>query len=120
MVREIPLINNPESAMLKRSVPTSTHDACRGGAIQLELLGNPFIGSASQHVAVSGAGARKAINLRAGERRRWTLPLRPAGETCTITFQTSPLISPDALIGNGDVRELGVRVIDFRFLGRAG
>ena len=94
--------------------------ACRGGAIQLELLGNPFIGSASQHVAVSGAGARKAINLRAGERRRWTLPLRPAGETCTITFQTSPLISPDALIGNGDVRELGVRVIDFRFLSRAG
>lgn len=92
--------------------------ACRGGAISLELLGNPFIGQRSQRVNLSGKDHRKAIRLRAGERRRWTIPLTRRGEVCDLRFHVTLLDSRGRRIRSDGRSALGVGVLDLQVLRR--
>jgi hypothetical protein len=91
--------------------------ACRGGAIRLELLGNPLIGSRSVLVSLSRQNGREAIRLRAAERRSWTIPLTRQGDVCDVTFHVA--LQPEAGVGSGRNTVDDVAVLDVHFLSRA-
>jgi hypothetical protein len=89
---------------------------CRGGAVRLELLGNPFIGPRSQRVSLGGEGPREAIRLRAGERRRWTIPLTRRGGVCDLAMSVTLVGSPSGNVRVDRRSALGVGVLSLQLV----
>jgi hypothetical protein len=87
---------------------------CAGGSATLTVEANPFLGRRLQTLTLRG---RTVARLQSGERRRLMLPLVPRHGVCTLDLRVSPVVSPHRVIGNGDVRLLGVRLVGFRFAG---
>jgi hypothetical protein len=102
----------------KWSGPTVTYDQydCRGGRLTATLLSDRDLHPTSQTiVARSGTRELARFTYQPGlTPRKMTIPLIPAGGTCSVTFDV-PTAIPQQVTGLPDTRALGVRFLSFAY-----
>jgi hypothetical protein len=95
------------------SGPTATFTArdCQGGRLSMRLTGDPALQPRRQAVvAASGKRVVGRVVVRPHQLNvPFSVPLRPTGGVCTVTFTVSPTAVPATVLGTGDTRELGIR-----------
>ena len=97
------------------SGPTASYRRvrCRGGTLEVTLGSDPGTFEEEQTVVASTAGGNplSSIAFRPHETVMLRVPLVPENDVCTVRFD----ISPTAVPGGGDLRELGVRFLAFDY-----
>src|SRR3954467_1703201 len=82
-----------------------------GGGRSMRLTGDPALQPRRQAVvAASGKRVVGRVVVRPHQLNvPFSVPLRPTGGVCTVTFTVSPTAVPATVLGTGDTRELGIR-----------
>ena len=97
---------------------TYTRLDCRGGTVTATLQSDPGLFSTAQTVTAF-VGGRRVASTRVAPRaiESVTVPLRPAGSTCTARFVVGRTLVPrDATKGaNPDPRRLGIHFNAFSY-----
>jgi len=97
------------------SGPTATYRRvrCRGGTLQVTLGSDPGTFEEEQTVIATAADGTplSSIAFRPHETVMLRVPLVPENDVCTVRFA----ISPTAVPGGGDLRELGARFLAFEY-----
>jgi hypothetical protein len=86
---------------------TYTRLRCAGGAVTAQLRRDPKLVSRPQTVRADG----RSVTLRSNDEATLTAPLHPRDGVCVATFT----VSPTAVPGPADPRELGVHFLEFRY-----
>ncbi|MGI9112027.1 MAG: glycosyltransferase family 39 protein [Gaiellaceae bacterium] len=84
---------------------------CAGGLVRVTIDSDPGLFDEPQVIEATSAGRRVAIQLDPSESARLAAPLVPQNGVCTVRFT----ISPTAVPGGGDTRELGVHFRAFEY-----
>jgi hypothetical protein len=86
---------------------------CRGGTLQVTLGSDPGTFTEEQTVLATDADGNRlsAITFTPHETVKLRVPLTPEKDVCTVHFR----ISPTAVPGGGDLRELGARFLAFEY-----
>ena len=86
---------------------------CRGGTLEVTLGSDPGTFRQEQTVLATDADGNplSSITFMPYETVKLRVPLRPENDVCTVHFR----ISPTAVPGGGDLRELGVRFLAFDY-----
>jgi len=86
---------------------------CRGGTLQVTLGSDPGTFTEDQTVLATDADghALSSVTFNPRETVKLRVPLRPKDDVCTVHFR----ISPTAVPGGGDLRELGARFLAFDY-----
>ena len=86
---------------------------CRGGTLEVTLGSDPGTFTEEQTVLATDAdgNALSSITFMPRETVKLRVPLRPENDVCTVHFR----ISPTAVPGGGDPRELGARFLTFDY-----
>jgi hypothetical protein len=87
---------------------------CRGGTLEVTLGSDPGTFKEEQTVVASDGDGNplSSVTFRPYETVMLRVPLVPENDVCTVRFA----ISPTAVPGGGDLRELGVRFLAFEYL----
>ncbi len=97
------------------SGPTASYRRvrCRGGTLDVTLGSDPLTFTEEQTVIATGPGGNplSSITFRPHETVMLRVPLEPRDDVCTVDFK----ISPTAVPGGGDLRELGARFMAFEY-----
>jgi hypothetical protein len=86
---------------------TYTRLRCAGGAVTAHLRRDPNLLSRPQTVRAKG----RSVTFLSNDEATLTVPLRPRDGICVATFT----VSPTAVPGPADPRELGVHFLEFRY-----
>ena len=86
---------------------------CRGGSLEVTLGSDPLTFREEQTVVARDPAGRRLSSVTFEPHDNVTLrvPLEPKNDVCTVDFE----ISPTAVPGGGDLRELGVRFLKFDY-----
>jgi hypothetical protein len=86
---------------------------CRGGTLEVRLGSDPHTFREEQTVVARGAGGRRlaSVTFEPHDTVMLRVPLEPRDDVCRVDFE----ISPTAVPGGGDLRELGVRFLKFDY-----
>jgi len=86
---------------------------CRGGTLEVTLGSDPGTFKREQTVLATDAdgNALSSVTFDPRETVKLRVPLRPQNDVCTVHFR----ISPTAVPGGGDLRELGARFLAFDY-----
>ena len=89
---------------------------CRGGSLRVTVGSDPglFFKPQTVRATSTGGGDGRTVErtFQPYEKMNLRVPLLPDGDVCTVRFE----ISPTAVPGGGDPRELGVRFLAFEYL----
>ena len=92
---------------------------CKPGDLVVRISRYPGLVPGAQRLTVaSGGRAAGAVALRAGETKRFSVPLKPSDGQCTVDLQVSPTASPASVLGSADTRQIGVHVDLLRYVPR--
>jgi hypothetical protein len=96
---------------------TYTRLRCSGGTLAVTLTSDPnlFVSPQTVTATVAGRVAGRAVVRPDAVDVPLRVPLRPESRACTVRFAISPTEVPDRVIGNGDVRELGIHFTSFDY-----
>ena len=92
--------------------------ACRGGTVTVLLDGDPSLFHRPQTVTATEAGTKVArTTVVPGRPRQLSVPLRPSGSRCTVTFTVRPTAIPSVVTKgqNPDTRVLGIHFSRFTY-----
>jgi len=86
---------------------------CRGGTLEVTLGSDPGTFTKEQTVLATDAdgNALSSVTFSPHETVKLRVPLRARNDVCTVHFR----ISPTAVPGGGDLRELGARFLAFDY-----
>ena len=87
---------------------------CRGGTLAVTVGSDPGLHKRRQTVAAYGTrgNPRASVSFRPQETATLRVPLVPVDDVCEVEFR----ITPTAVPGGGDRRELGARFLSFEYL----
>jgi hypothetical protein len=90
---------------------TYTRLRCRGGSVTAVVASDAKLFTRPQTVRAAG----RSVTFSPGEVGRVTVPLRPRGDVCRVTFTVSPTAIPAVANGAADGRRLGARFAEFEY-----
>jgi hypothetical protein len=97
---------------------TYTRYSCRGGTLEVELLGDTALFTKPQTVVATEDGREVARTVvPVGKPKTFRVPLEPRRFTCSVHFHVSPTAVPAVITKgkNPDPRNLGVHFIRFDY-----
>jgi len=84
---------------------------CRGGTVTAVVASDANLFSRPQTVRAAG----RSVTFEPGDVGRLTVPLRPEGDVCRVTFTVTPTAIPAVVNGAADGRRLGARFAEFEY-----
>ena len=86
---------------------------CRGGTLEVTLGSDPLTFREEQTVVARDPSGRRlaSVTFEPHDTVKLRVPLEPEGDVCEVDFE----ISPTAVPGGGDLRELGARFLAFDY-----
>jgi hypothetical protein len=91
--------------------------ACEGGTVTVAVTTDRRLFPVGQEIVVSVGGrpVERVRVARGASTQFFSVPLEPENGICGVAFTISPTAVPNDVLGNGDLRELGIRFTSFSY-----
>src|SRR5262245_66014260 len=86
---------------------TYTRLRCNGGTVTADIASDPNLFTGPQTIRTAG----RTVTFDPADTASLTVPLRPRNGTCRVMFT----VTPTAVPGGNDQRELGAHFLNFRY-----